>query len=167
MTQNFNNGKIYKITNDYNNDIYVGSTCDTLVKCFSCHRCKINCKRDGHRPLYTLMKEIGVDRFRIELIEDFPCEDKYQLRQKEGFWIRELGTLNKTIENRSRAEYVAVNREKILEYSKQYSKQNYAENKEILLEKLKETITCECGCVVNKSHLQRHKRSKKHLSLMT
>ena len=27
MSQDFNKGKIYKITNDYNDDIYVGSTC--------------------------------------------------------------------------------------------------------------------------------------------
>ncbi len=35
MTQHFNKGKICKITNDFNNDVYVGSTCDTLVKRFS------------------------------------------------------------------------------------------------------------------------------------
>jgi hypothetical protein len=70
------------------------------------------------------------------------------------------------IANRSNAEWRNENREKCLEYNKQYSKQNYAENREIILEKLKETITCECGCVVNKYHLQRHKRTKKHLSLI-
>ena len=34
-SRDFSQGKIYKITNDYNDDIYVGSTCDTLVKRFS------------------------------------------------------------------------------------------------------------------------------------
>ena len=31
MKVNFFKGKIYKNTNDYSNDIYVGSTCDTHV----------------------------------------------------------------------------------------------------------------------------------------
>ena len=30
--RNFENGKIYKITNDFNDSIYIGSTCDTLDK---------------------------------------------------------------------------------------------------------------------------------------
>ena len=34
-SRDFSQGKIYKITNDYNDAIYVGSTCDTLVKRFS------------------------------------------------------------------------------------------------------------------------------------
>ena len=34
----FKKGKIYKITNDYNDDVYVGSTCDTLIKRFSYHK---------------------------------------------------------------------------------------------------------------------------------
>ena len=43
------------------------------------------------------MNEIGETRFRIQLICDYPCEDKYQLKQKEGEYIRDLGTLNKQI----------------------------------------------------------------------
>ena len=32
MSQDFGKGKIYKITNDYNDEVYVGSTCDTLLE---------------------------------------------------------------------------------------------------------------------------------------
>jgi hypothetical protein len=32
MSRNYSKGKIYKITNDYNNEIYVGSTCDEINK---------------------------------------------------------------------------------------------------------------------------------------
>ncbi len=38
MKVDYSKSKIYKITNDFNNDIYVGSTCDTLVKRFSNHK---------------------------------------------------------------------------------------------------------------------------------
>ncbi len=40
------------------------------------------------------MREIGTDRFGIEWVEDCPCEDKYKLRQPEGYYIRQFGTLN-------------------------------------------------------------------------
>jgi hypothetical protein len=38
-------------------------------------------------PIYKLMNEIGFERFRIELIEDYPCQDAYQLRQREGHFM--------------------------------------------------------------------------------
>ena len=38
MSQDFGKSKIYKITNDYNDDVYVGSTCDLLTKRFSKHK---------------------------------------------------------------------------------------------------------------------------------
>ena len=44
MSQDLGKGKIYKITNDYNDDVYVGSTCDTLIKRFSVH--KYNSRND-------------------------------------------------------------------------------------------------------------------------
>ena len=48
------------------------------------------------------MNEIGFERFRIQLIINYPCEDIYQLTQKEGEFIRLLGTLNKQIAGRKR-----------------------------------------------------------------
>ena len=34
-SRDFSKGKIFEITNDHNDDVCVGSTCDTLVKRFS------------------------------------------------------------------------------------------------------------------------------------
>ena len=33
--------------------------------------------------------------FYIELLEDYPCQNREQLRAKEGEYIRKLSTLNK------------------------------------------------------------------------
>ena len=96
----FTKGKIYKITNDFNDDIYVGSTCNILTKRFSHHKAIISTEQQ--RPLYKLMAEIGFERFRIELIENYPCKDKYELRQREGHYIREMGTLNICIAGRTK-----------------------------------------------------------------
>ena len=95
MKLDLNQAKIYKITNDYNDDIYIGSTCNTLVRRYNQHRLFSTYNKYQNIPLYKLINEIGFDRFRIQLIANYPCEDKYMLKQKEGEYIRELGTLNK------------------------------------------------------------------------
>ena len=131
MKVDYSQGKIYKITNDYNNDIYVGSTCDTLVKRFSYHKKDMSHEKKFHLPLYKLMSEIGFDRFRIELIENFPSQDKYELRQKEGHYIRQLGTLNKVIAGRDYQEwykqYKTDNNEKISGVKHDYYIKNKSE----------------------------------------
>ena len=120
MSQKFENAKIYKITNDYNDQVYIGSTCNTLVRRFSVHRCDARKECTKERMLYKLMNEIGYERFRIELIEIFPCEDKYQLLQKEGEYIRTMGSLNMKISGRTDKEYSDENREKINQKHKEY-----------------------------------------------
>ena len=180
----FQKGKIYKITNDYNDEIYIGSTCDTLVKRFSAHKKTCNNDKSNHLPLYKLMNEIGFYRFRIQLIEEYPCEDKYQLRQKEGQYIRQLGTLNKIIAGRTGIEYRLENKEKIKEYNmtekakhqrKVYRETDENKEKKKIIDKIykennkekitlvkKEIIVCECGGTCQRDGLARHKRTAKH-----
>ncbi len=158
MSQDFSKAKIYKITNDFNNDIYIGSTCDTLIKRFSHHKnnSKIECNKN--LLLYRLTNEIGFDRFRIDLIEDYPCEDKQALRLREGYWIRQIGTLNKLIAGRTKQEYCEDNKNK----KAIYDKEHYEDNKAILNKK----IICECGGCYTTTHKSRHLKTKKHLSLL-
>ena len=93
------------------------------------------------------MNNIGFERFRIQLIINYQCEDKYQLRQKEGEYIWQTGTLNKNIAGRTNKEY-------------------YENNKDKINEKKKEIIKCDCGCEIRKHNLKRHQRNKKHQQLM-
>jgi hypothetical protein len=190
MPSDFSKGKIYKITNDFNDDVYVGSTCDTLIKRFSQHKGE-SCRKI-EKPLYKLINEIGFNRFRIELIEDYPCTDKYQLRQREGHFIREMGTLNILIAGRDmkqwreenenyNADYWQQNREKYLESNRIRASDYYLENQEKaktkfkdyyvtnsgkIKEQKKEVIICECGCTTNRGHIARHIKTSKHLALM-
>ena len=164
MSQDFSKGKIYKITNDYNNDIYVGSTCDTLVKRFNNHKRHSREPRRLEYPLYKLMNKIGFERFRIELICNYPCEDKYQLRQKEGKHIREIGTLNISIAGGvDEQEYQKEYRENNKEYFKEYFTKYYNENKD-RYKKEKPIVKCKCGCEI--TQLSQHLKSKKHEALM-
>ncbi len=117
------NRKIYKITNDYNYDIYIGSTCDTLVKRFSCHKLEARKEHNKHRPVYKLINDIGFERFRIELVENCSVQDIYQLKQRGEYCIREMGTMN--MKNEGQTE----------EGHKEIHKQWYEQNKEAQLEK--------------------------------
>ena len=162
MSQDFSKAKIYKITNDYNDDVYVGSTCNTLVRRFSMHKSdsKQQCKMNF--LLYQLINNIGFERFRIQLIENYPCEDKYQLRQREGYWIKQLGTLNKLIAGRTIKEWEEDNKDKLKAKYDKYEETH----KEQRLEKKKEII-CECGCVIQKQEHPRHIKTQKHNNLMS
>jgi hypothetical protein len=122
----YKNGRIYKILNYIDDDIYVGSTCQPLSKRMAKHRSSINSTTKGHRALYAKMRELGVEQFYIELIEECPCDNKEQLHKREGELIREFGTLNHVISGRSTKEWLQDNHEHCKERNKQY----YQDNKE-------------------------------------
>ena len=51
------------------------------------------------------MNEHGTDKFKIELVENYPCENKASLLRREGFYIFSLdNVLNQTIAGRSYKE---------------------------------------------------------------
>ena len=187
MPQNFQEAKIYKITNDHNDDIYVGSTCDSLHKRYSSHK---SLSKTKQFPIYKLMNEIGFERFRIELIENYPCDDIYQLRQREGYFIREIGTLNEKVAGREHKEYregikgiikeknkeyKEKNKEKLSKQKKEKYKENHEqelekmkkyreENKEVLNAKKREKVYCTaCDCWFSKCGQARHNNRLKHI----
>ena len=177
MSQDFKNGKIYKITNNINSEVYVGSTCDILRKRFNNHASYSKQDDKLNRPLYKMMNELGPDIFRIDLIENYSCNDKQELRQREGYWIRQIGTLNKVIAGRTIKEYRDENKEKINEAAKEYREKNIEiinEKKKVFrknhTEEIKEykstPVTCICGVCVKKGNLWEHKKSKKHLAFL-
>tara|TARA_R110001632_G_scaffold28157_2_gene75218 strand:+ start:36 stop:740 length:705 start_codon:yes stop_codon:yes gene_type:complete len=59
-------------------------------------------------------------------------------------------------------DYYMMNKEKIDEHTKEYREIN----KEKINERRKEKISCECGCVVTKHHLPRHKLTQKHIDFI-
>ena len=140
----YNNGKIYTIRcTDNNNLIYVGSTTQPLYKRWYEHKQIYNKEgKQYNKLLYIKMRELGFDKFYIELYENINCENIEQLHRKEGEIIRQIATLNKNIaglnvkENMKEynKEYYEENKEKIKETKKEY----YKKNKEQILEKQKE-----------------------------
>ena len=76
------------------------------------------------------------ETFYIELLLDFPCENKDQLRAKEGEYIREMANLNHAVAGRNQKDWYEENKERILEHIKEYRE----ENKELINERVKRYV---------------------------
>ena len=121
MAPNYGLGKIYVIRNTVNAKLYVGSTVRTLAQRMVEHRSKVKIAPTLNMPLYTAIREIGVQHFYIELIKDFPCERREQLHTEEGKHIREMNTMspngyNLIIAGRSREGWHQDNAERWKNY---------------------------------------------------
>ena len=91
---NYSQGKVYKLVNTDDDQIYVGSTCGTLHLRKSKH--KSNAKICPNRPVYRHLNAIGWDNVRIILLQQISCANKDELRAAEQHYIDMLHpSLNK------------------------------------------------------------------------
>jgi len=116
----YRQGKIYAIRSHQTDEVYIGSTSQKLAMRMCGHRADF---KRGFR-LCTSQKILRFGDAYIELVEDCPCDNKNQLRRREGQIIRETNCVNKVIAGRTRKEYYEEESEKIKEY--------YQNNKERL-----------------------------------
>ena len=124
---NYQESKIYNINNTVNDEIHIGSTTRKSSQRMADHRKTCNIEKHEHLPIYKAFMELSVENFFIELIEKCPCDDKEELRKKEGEYIRQLKpSLNKFIAGRTNKEWVSDNKE----HSKQQQKEYREANKE-------------------------------------
>jgi Uri superfamily endonuclease len=72
---------IYKITNKKTDDVYVGSTIQTLKNRFKAHKSNANVNKPG--KLYECMRKIGIEHFKIELLEVLDTDHKSSIGEKE------------------------------------------------------------------------------------
>jgi len=238
---NYQKGKIYKIESAGTGLCYVGSTTQTLSRRLAGHvrdynnytKSLFEKRAKGKMKYITSYQIIEKGDYKISLIEDFPCENKQQLCQREGENIKNINCVNKNIAGRTKKEYNEGHKEQFVEYRKKYRennldmikerdkvyyennkdkikdyKDNYRQNnkdkiqeygknyyetkkdkinakrreeyeikrdeinernrkyheanKEKIKQKQAEKVTCECGSVVRKSDMARHKKTQKH-----
>jgi hypothetical protein len=128
----YQKSQIYTIRSHKTNEIYVGSTCSPLEKRLYEHRKKYRHLMEGRTDKYTSSFEIikHADHY-IELLENFPCNSKNELRKKEGECIRQTeNCVNIKIAGRSGKQWVEDNRNHVKEYQKQYDTEHKEEKKE-------------------------------------
>ena len=89
---NYQNGKIYKIVNDINVKIYVGSTCNPLSKRMGQHRSVANnfITSGNGTEIQRHMYDLGIGHFEIILLESFPCLNRDELNKRERYYVEQL-----------------------------------------------------------------------------
>ena len=122
-------GKVYKISCKSDPSlVYVGSTTKSLRDRLRSHRkdCR---KMQINMKLYQHVNN-DWSNWKIELIEEVQYEDKKQLYEREGHYIKSISTLNHRIAGRDKKQWCEDNKESIQEYQKQWREDNKEYNKQ-------------------------------------
>jgi hypothetical protein len=120
---NYQNGKIYKLVNNNDDDIYIGATCSTLTKRKYGHKKDAGLHPD--RRIYAHLNQVGWENVSIILIETCPCNNRNELSKRERYWVDKLKpVLNTALPLRNKREYYIANKEKIIARSKKYREDN-------------------------------------------
>ena len=106
---NYNNSKIYKIVDNTNNNIYVGSTTKKyLSDRLSSHNSDYRRFKKINKGYITSFEILKNNNFDIILLELVNCNSKDELKSRERFYIETLDCVNKNIPGRTNKEYKNV-----------------------------------------------------------
>lgn len=166
--------KIYKIESHLGDKIYVGSTAKQyLSQRFQQHKNDYKRWKEGKVnkiTSYDLFDEYGPENCQIVLVEEYSCSSKDAKNAREGHYIKTLNCVNKKVEGRTREEYRIDNKESIRQYYQdnkdkklEYNKEYRENNKVKIKEHKKQLFTCECGCELQHTNKFKHERSAKHI----
>ena len=159
LRNKFDNSKIYKLIDNTNNNVYIGSCCSSLKTRLSKHKfsyiiCIFNniksfeiIKNKDYIKSFEIIKN---GNYKIELLEDCEIKTKDELLAKERYYIENNDCLNKCIPVRTEKEY------------KQYQKEYRETNKD----KANEKFVCQCGGKHTRCGKSQHINSTKHLNYL-
>ena len=155
-------GKVYKIVDNTNQDVYIGSTCQpTLAQRLSQHKKDYTTYLKGNRGYTSSYKFFANGDYTIVLLENVNCESKDQLFQRERYYQDLIPNINKNKNARTDDENKAVR----VASDKRYCENNKAkrlENTKKWKEANDESIECDCGSVYKRYTQSIHLKSKKH-----
>jgi hypothetical protein len=191
----YENGKIYRIVCNTTGLQYIGSTTVTLRRRLSGHKDKFKAWKEGKTHNNTSFKVLennfpcatkdqlhARERYWIETLT---CVNKQRPTRTDQEYYKDNQCKIK--------EYREANKDRILTYAKSYreahketilaknkawreahkeevlsqKKDYYVTKREEILKKQAEQFACECGSVVRKNDLARHKRTSKHQIWLT
>jgi hypothetical protein len=179
----YQRGVIYKLARrDGTGECYIGSTTHIINRRAQHKRCVNNLNQT--EPKYIHIRDNGGwDDWCCIVIEQFPCESKTELEIRERHWIDKMKPVLNANKPAGAAlaggltEYKAEydvryridNRERIAEQQARYYADHreqwaryYNDNREQILEQQAELVTCECGAIIRKSSIARHRRRAPH-----
>ena len=92
----YQNGKIYKLTDNTNGNIYIGSTTQTLNRRLQKHIYSYNTFLKTKKGYLSSCEIIKNNDYTIELICDYPCDTNRELEEKEQEYIDMYDCINKS-----------------------------------------------------------------------
>ena len=113
--------KIYKLIDNTNGNVYVGSTKQKYLSSrLGTHRQDYKKAMNGKRHHLTSSQIIKNGDYKIQLIEETDDETR------ERYWILNTECVNKNIPGRTPKEWAEDNKERMTEYYKEYSSRRTA-----------------------------------------
>ena len=176
LREKLDNTKIYQIVDNTNNNIYIGSTCKSLKKRLSEHKCGY---RRFLKGLFNNVKSFDIiknNNYKIELLEDCDIKTKQELLARERFFIQNNNCVNKCIPGRNdkgyqqyQKDYYIDNKDKAKNKAKEYyetNKEKLKEYRETNKDKANEKFDCECGGKYTNCGKSQHLKTTKHLNYL-
>lgn len=118
-------GKIYTIKSHQTELVYIGSTFQELPDRLYKHEFDNKRYINGTFGFVSSFDILQYNDYYIELLEDYPCQNRKQLTKREGELIRQNNNcVNKKIEGRTRKEWIEDNKEQIKQKKKEYREKN-------------------------------------------
>jgi hypothetical protein len=181
-------GYVYRIVHLQSDVQYVGSTTQEPRKRWQHHKSNfkrwLEGKTEKKLSIFGYFLQYGIENFKLLVSKQYQVCDVAHLRVYEQLLANKLRCVNKCasfvipwlqpeqlkvyrashrefIRERGRAQYHA-NREARLEYRKKYRQAN----REKITADQKAKTTCECGSVITRYYLPRHRKSPKHDRLL-
>ena len=150
LREKLSKAKIYKIIDNTNDNIYIGSTCKTLKTRLSVHKAGYKMFLKG---LYDNVRSFNIlknNDYKIELLENCNIKTKQELLARERYFIKNNNCLNKYIPGSCDNG--------IQQYQKEYQKEYNANNKY----KINEKFECECRGKYTHANKSHHIKTNKH-----
>jgi hypothetical protein len=125
---------------------------------FSAHQRAYRRYKNGKGQNYTSFDIIKYPDAYIELVESYPCNNRDELREREGYWIKHLDCVNRCVAGRSKKQYDVDNKEKLAKQKAQYK----LANKEKIRAQMSVKTDCPCGGRYTYANKATHMKTKKH-----
>jgi len=123
-------GYIYKLYTNDQKQVYYGSTSQRVCKRIADHNTDYKQWLKGKRNFVYSFPIIATNDYTYETLEYIDYNEKFELKQRERWYIQNNDCVNKQIPNQTEKEYRDTHRDEITEYKKEY----YIDNKDKLLE---------------------------------
>jgi len=176
----YSKGKIYKLVSEVNDEVYVGSTTKNyLCERLNDHKQRYKLYKIGKKIThYTAFDMLSNGSVKIVLIENYPCNSKDALLQREDYYINKLidegyNVVNKRLKNfQTKDEKIAYTKEYYQKNKKKMNAQtkinkrrwrSKPKNKVKEQQKAKAKEVCKvCGVLCRKYGMSKHRKTKNH-----